>query len=80
MTKNPGISKPSRSWNCKHLDGGSIQRALERCHCYLREGRAGIALRAEVQEITESHPEVFTVDTACEVDTQSETEVESEQY
>ena len=63
----------------KHLDGGSIRRALERCHCYIREGRAGVALRAEVQEITKSHPEVFAVDNACEVDTQSEMEMESEQ-
>ena len=61
----------------KHLDGGSIRRALERCHCYIREGSAGIALRAEAQEITRSHPEVFTVDNACEV---AETEMESEQY
>ena len=49
-------------------------------HCYIRGGRAGIALRAEVQEITESHPEVFTFDSACEGGTQSETEMESEQY
>ena len=56
----------------KHLDGGSTRRALERCHCYIREGRAGVALRAEVQEITKFHPEVVTVDNACEVDTQSE--------
>ena len=39
-----------------------------------------MALRAEVQEITKSHPEVFAVDNACEVDTQSETEMESQQY
>ena len=32
----------------RHFDGGSIRRALERCHCYVRQGRSGIALRAEV--------------------------------
>ena len=63
-----------------HRDGGSIRRALERCHCYIREGRVGNALRAEVREITRSHPVNFTVDNSCEVDTQSETEMESEQY
>ena len=42
---------------------------------YIREGRSRIALRAEVQEITRFHTEVFTVDDACEVDTQSATEV-----
>ena len=51
-----------------------------RCHCHLRDGRAGIALRAEVQEITKSHPEVFTVDIACRFNTQSETEMELEQH
>ena len=30
--------------------------------------------------LKKSHPEVFTVDNACEVDTQSETEMESQQY
>ena len=39
-----------------------------------------MALRAEVQEITRPHPEVFTVDDACEVDPESETEIESGQY
>ena len=53
-----GISKPA-DLGTKHLDGGSIQRALERCHCYVREGRSGVALQAEVQEITRPHPEVF---------------------
>ena len=48
-TKNPG------AWNladlgAKHLHGGSIRRALERCHFYIHEGRAGIALR-DVREI-----------------------------
>ena len=79
ITKIRGASDPA-DLGTKHLDGGSIRRALERCHCYIREGRAGIALRAEEQEITKSHPEVFTVDNACEVDTQSGTELESEQY
>ena len=37
-------------------------------------------LRPEVQEITRPHPEVFAVDHACELDTQSETELEAEQY
>ena len=60
----------------KHPDGGSIRRLLERCHCYVREGRAGIAVRAEVQEITSQHPEVFTFDIAGELDTQSETDME----
>ena len=78
ITKIHGISNPA-DLGTKHFDGGSIRRALERCHCYIREGRAGIALRAEVQGTTKSHPEVFTVDNACEVDTQSETELESEQ-
>ena len=68
----PGASNPA-DLGTEHLDGGSIRRALERCHCCIREGRAG--MRAEVQEITKFHPEVFTVDNACEVDTQSETEM-----
>ena len=79
ITKIPGVSNPE-DIGTKHLDGGSIRRALERCHCYTGEGRAGIALRAEVQEITKSHPEVFAVDNACEVDTQSEMDMESDQY
>ena len=37
---------------------------------FVKEG-LGIALRADAREITRSHPEVFTVDHACEVDTQS---------
>ena len=78
-TKIPGVSNPA-NLGTKHLDGGSIRRALERCHCYIGEGRAGIALRADVQEIAKSHPEVFTVDNARELDTQSETETQSEQY
>ena len=32
----------------RHFDGGSVRRALEKCHCYVRQGRSGIALRAEV--------------------------------
>ena len=69
ITKITGVSNPA-DLGTKHLDGGSIRRALERCHCYIREGRAGIALRAEVREITKSHPQVFAVDNACEFDTQ----------
>ena len=38
----------------------------ERCHCYVREGRSGIALRAGLQKITRPHPEVATFDDACE--------------
>ena len=76
-TKIRGIPNPA-GLGTKQIDGESIRRALERCHCYIREGRAGIALRAEVQEITKSHPEVFTVDNACEIDMQRE--MESEQY
>ena len=64
----------------EHLDGGLSRRALERCQCFIREGMAGIALRAEVQEITRTHREVFTVDSACEADTQPETEMEFGQY
>ena len=79
ITKIFGISNPA-DLGTKHLDGGSMRRALERCHCYIHEGRAGIALRAEVQEITNCFLEIFTVDNACEVDTQSETGMESEQY
>ena len=75
ITKIPGVSTPA-DLGTKHLDGGSIRRALERCHCYIREGSSGIALRAEVQEITRPHPEVFPVDDACKrIDTQSETEM-----
>ena len=48
------------------------RRVLERCHCFAREGRSGVALRAEVQEITKPHPEVCTFDDAGELDTQSE--------
>ena len=63
------VIQPSRT---KHLDGGSIRRALEKCHCYFREDRYGIALRAEVQEITRQHPGHFVLDDAVELDTQSE--------
>ena len=56
ITMVPGASNPT-----EHLDGRSIRRALERCQCYIREGRAGIALRAEVREITISHPEIYSV-------------------
>ena len=69
VTKIRGIPNPA-GLGSRQIDGESIRRALGRCHCYIREGRAGIALRAEVQEITKSHPEVFTVDSACEIDTQ----------
>ena len=79
ITKILGISNTA-DLGTKHFDGGSFRRALERCHCHIREGRAASALRAGVQEITNSHPEVFTVDTAREVDTQSETEMVWEQY
>ena len=75
ITKIPGVSNPA-DLETKHLDGGSIRRALERWHCYIREGRSGIALRTEVQEITRPHPEVLLVDNAREVHTQSETEME----
>ena len=44
------------------------------------KGRTGIASRAEVQEFKKPHPEVFTVDDVYEVDTQSETELGSQQY
>ena len=74
-TKIPGVSKLA-DLGTKHFDGVSIRRALERCHCYVRGGKARIALRAEVREITRSHPESFHVDNACEVDTQSATEME----
>ena len=77
ISKIPGVSNPT-DLGTKHFDGGSIRRVLERRHCYIREGTPGIALRAEVEEITRLHPEVFTVDDAYEVDTQSETEMESE--
>ena len=76
ITNIPGAPNPA-DLGTKHLDGGSVRRALERCHCYIREGRSGIAVQAEVQEITRSRPEVFTFDDACEIDTQSETEIES---
>ena len=59
----------------KHLDGGSILRALEKCHCHVREGRSGLALRAEEQEITRQHPEVFTLDSGG-LQTQRETDLE----
>ena len=78
ITKIPGVSNRA-DLGTKDLHRGSMRRALERSHCYFREGKAGIALRAEVQEISKSHPEVFTVDNACEFDTQSETEMELEQ-
>ena len=77
--ENPGVSNPA-DLGTKHLDGGSIRRALERCHCQIRAGRAGIVLRPEVQELAISHPDVFAVDNACEVDSQSETEMESGQW
>ena len=77
--KIPGVSNPA-DLGTKSLDGGSTRRPLERCHCYIHERRAGIALRADVQEITKSHPVIFTVDHACKVDTPSESKMESEQY
>ena len=63
ITKIPGASNPV-DLGTKHLDRGSIRRALEKCHCYVREGRSGIALPAEMREITRRHPEVFTFDDA----------------
>ena len=63
--KNPWSPEASRSWNhtpCRRINRKSI----------------GIALRAEGREITKFHPEVFTVDNACVVGTQSESELESE--
>ena len=60
ITKILGVSSPA-DLGTKHLDGGSIRRALERCHCYIREGRAGIELRAEVQEFTKSHSGFFSL-------------------
>ena len=79
ITKILGVSNKA-VLGTKHFDGGSIRRTMERCHCCIREGRAGIALRAEVQATTKFHLDVFTVDSACEGDTQSETEMESEQF
>ena len=61
-----------RNWQISE----SNSLVLERCHCHFREGRSGIALRAGVQEITRSHPDVFTFDDARELYTQSETDVE----
>ena len=40
-----GISNPADLGTKKHLDGGSIRRALERCHCYVRE--EGLQSRCE---------------------------------
>ena len=42
LRKSPGVSNPPHL-GTKHLDGGLIQRALERCHCYVRglESRCG---------------------------------------
>ena len=45
ITKISGISNPADLGT--KLDGGSIRRALERCRCYIREGRAGIATRSQ---------------------------------
>ena len=42
IRKIPGISNPA-DLGTKHLDGGSSRRALEKCHCNIRDGRAGIA-------------------------------------
>ena len=77
ITQIPGVSNPA-DLGTKHLDDGSIRRALERCHCYVREVRSGVALRADVQEITRPHPKVITFDDAGELETQSETEMESD--
>ena len=60
ITKIPGASKWA-DLGTKHLNGESIRRAFEKSHCYVREGRSGIALTAEVQEITRRHPEVFSM-------------------
>ena len=59
----------------KHLDGGSILRALEKYHCYVREGMSGLTFQAEEQEISRQHSEVFTLDTGG-LHTQSETDLE----
>ena len=63
ITKILGVSNPA-DLGTEHLVGGSIGRTLESCHCCLRVGRSGIALRSEAQELTKSHPEVFPVDEA----------------
>ena len=73
-----GESNPA-DLRTKHLDGGSIFRALEKCHCHVREGRSGLALRAEEQEITRQHPDVFTLDTGG-LHTQSQTDLEFGQH
>ena len=59
-TKIRGASRPA-DLGTKHLDGGSSRRASVKCHCYVRDGRSGIALRPEVQEIVRQHSEVFTL-------------------
>ena len=68
-----GASNPP-DLGTKHLDAGSIRRTLERCHCYVREGSFGSALR--VQELTRPHPDVFILDDAVESDTQAERHIE----
>ena len=54
ITEILGVSNPA-DLGPLHLDARSIRRALERCHCYIREGRPGNALRSEMQEIMTKH-------------------------
>ena len=75
ITKIPAASNAA-DLGTNDLDGGPIRRALEKCYFYVREGRSRVALRAEVQEITRQHPEVFILDDAVELDTQSELDME----
>ena len=45
ITKIPGVPNPT-NLGTKLLGGVSIRRPLERCHCYICEGRSGKALKS----------------------------------
>ena len=49
MTQILGVSNRAHL-GTKHLDGGSVRRALERCHCYIREGSAGSRCEQKCQK------------------------------
>ena len=68
ITKIPGASNPANN-GTKLLDGRWVQKVLEKGHCYIREGWPEIALRAEVQELTRQHLEVFHLDAGIDLET-----------
>ena len=69
----PGSSNPADT-GTKHLDESSIQKVLETCHCYIREGRSGIALRVRKSKKSRDRILMFSVWTRKLMETQSESD------